>query len=360
MREYFKYTDNFLVHSDVKSICKLGNNDEKVELTFIVPTYKRIFELRDCLDSLINQSERYSYRIVIVDNDSENLNKFSKVEETIKSFNSDKLVYYVNEKNIGAMGSWNRCIEIANSELVCMVHDDDVVSCDFLEKMLYAMYNDNSIDFLACEHKVFNLIENPKLDILDAINHIDIGNNEIEQINLNRFKKSFNSKLLGGIFKKDLAIRLGGFCDIDNTVFEDYIFSANYAFHYNFKKTTMKLYGYRIQSNDSLNLEMWQKETVDEYYFHKYIYELLAENVLSNLFLEIQTCKRIYVLNHAWSNWLGKKLDINHTYILNNTNIYVLRYIVIYLAMSIYYPIRHMNKFFKFIKKEKNSIEQGA
>ena len=70
--------------------------------------------------------------MVIVDNDPD-----ADIEK-IKQFLGDKkhiYRYFRNEKNIGMVGNWNRCIELALSENIVFLHSDDVMSIGCLKKL---------------------------------------------------------------------------------------------------------------------------------------------------------------------------------------------------------------------------------
>lgn len=94
-------------------------------LTVVIPTYRRPKQLTEAVQSVMQQSVDVSkYEILVIDNEWDNT---SSSVEMIKGISPSNLVYYQNKENLGAIGNWNRGIELAKSDWVCMLHDDDVL-----------------------------------------------------------------------------------------------------------------------------------------------------------------------------------------------------------------------------------------
>jgi len=118
--------DNFKKKAHVKSILLKGDLNRKIpELTVTIPTYKRLDLLKRTLASVMRQDiSKDKFDILILDNDPEMDNE---TFQYVKTLNWDNLYYYKNDENIGAYGNQNRCIELARTEWISMVHDDDVI-----------------------------------------------------------------------------------------------------------------------------------------------------------------------------------------------------------------------------------------
>ena len=110
----------------MKSILLKGDLNRKIpELTVTIPTYKRLDLLKRTLASVMRQDiSKDKFDILILDNDPEMDNE---TFQYVKTLNWDNLYYYKNDENIGAYGNQNRCIELARTEWISMVHDDDVI-----------------------------------------------------------------------------------------------------------------------------------------------------------------------------------------------------------------------------------------
>ena len=118
-----------------------------------IPVYNGEPFLRKCLDSVISQS--YSHiEIIIVDDHSSDSSKkiieqYHQKDERIKLFS--------NEKNLGLVGNWNRCVELSSGEWIKFVFQDDYLANDCVEKMVNASSSDDSL--LVCK-RTFILPEN--------------------------------------------------------------------------------------------------------------------------------------------------------------------------------------------------------
>ena len=75
----------------------------------------------------MQQKTNIPFNILIVDNDPQ---RNCETEELIDSFNNQNISYYKNSENIGATGNWNKLFELADTEFVTMLHDDDLLEED--------------------------------------------------------------------------------------------------------------------------------------------------------------------------------------------------------------------------------------
>lgn len=124
MNNYFK------IHDDVYSKCVYGNEARSdVDLTIVVPTYKREHLLKVAVSSLVNQKQpkSLSYQVIIVSNESE-------FNVSALGLDLDKTIFsvYVNESNLGMVGNMNRCASIAKGKYIAYLQDDDVLLDTYL------------------------------------------------------------------------------------------------------------------------------------------------------------------------------------------------------------------------------------
>lgn len=108
-------------------------------ITIVIPTYRRPELLAQALASAIDQTAPpEDYRILVVDNDPA---PDTETERLVRGMNAPNLTYVKNEKNVGGYGNWNRGFRLADTEWVCLLHDDDLLLPGCIEEA-YA--------FLAC------------------------------------------------------------------------------------------------------------------------------------------------------------------------------------------------------------------
>jgi glycosyltransferase involved in cell wall biosynthesis len=84
--------------------------------------------LRGFLPSILNQ-RGVDFEIVISDNCSTD-----DTADVIAACADPRIRYYRNETNIGPFPNMNRLVTLARGEYVCIVHDDDVYSPEFLKR----------------------------------------------------------------------------------------------------------------------------------------------------------------------------------------------------------------------------------
>jgi len=148
-------------------------------VSICIPTYNNARFLRECLNSIVNQTYP-NKEIIISDNAStDETEKISK--EYVKKY---KVKYYKNEKNIGAEANFTRCIELANGEFIAMYHSDDIYDKEIIARQVEYLNghpNSGAVSTLAYdideEGKVFN-----RKDIPSELNKVNNCEYNFEEI----------------------------------------------------------------------------------------------------------------------------------------------------------------------------------
>jgi glycosyltransferase involved in cell wall biosynthesis len=89
-------------------------------LTFAIPFYRNIEFLRRAIDSVRAQSADAWSAIVCDDAGPE-----PEARDLVRGYDDERISYVRNEKNLGLGGNWNRCLELAPTDLVTLLHADD-------------------------------------------------------------------------------------------------------------------------------------------------------------------------------------------------------------------------------------------
>ena len=67
--DLFSYIDNFSKHNHIESrFVFKAENYESAEITFVIPTYKRVDTLPDTLNSILTQEGSFNYTVIVIDN----------------------------------------------------------------------------------------------------------------------------------------------------------------------------------------------------------------------------------------------------------------------------------------------------
>lgn len=110
-------------------------------ISICIPTYNGEKYLRKCLDSCLNQT--YSaIEIIIVDDGSND-----KTPELLQAYAlaDPRIKLFQNEKNLGLVQNWNRCMELATGEWIKFVFQDDYLAQDCLQKFVNAANSDTQL-----------------------------------------------------------------------------------------------------------------------------------------------------------------------------------------------------------------------
>ncbi len=101
-------------------------------VSICIPVYNGLKHLNECLDSCLNQ-QYANYEIIICDDGSHD-----KSTELIEDYarKHSKIRFFRNEKNLGLVGNWNRCLDHAKGEWIKFVFQDDYITPDCLQVFL--------------------------------------------------------------------------------------------------------------------------------------------------------------------------------------------------------------------------------
>jgi glycosyltransferase involved in cell wall biosynthesis len=105
-----------------------------VTVSICIPTYNGARYLKECLDSALAQTFR-DFEVVVVDDGSTD----STMDVARQYSRSDaRLRIWKNERNLGLVENWNRCVRLATGAWVKFLFQDDLLEPSCLERMLQA------------------------------------------------------------------------------------------------------------------------------------------------------------------------------------------------------------------------------
>ncbi len=117
-------------------------------ISVMIPVYNGEQYIKECLDSLINQT--YADFEIVVVNDGSTDNTRSIVEEYVAK---DSRVLLVNQENQGLSAARNRLLKESHSDLLTYVDADDWCDPDYLEYLLN-IQQETQADIVACNHYI--------------------------------------------------------------------------------------------------------------------------------------------------------------------------------------------------------------
>ena len=103
------------------------------KVTVGIATYNRAASLGETIESVLAQ-RLGDFRVVISDNASED-----DTAEVVASFADPRIEYVRSEQNVGMIGNFNRLIELADTEFLMLLPDDDILYPDYLARVIEAL-----------------------------------------------------------------------------------------------------------------------------------------------------------------------------------------------------------------------------
>ena len=119
------------------------------KISVCIPTYNGARYIEACLNSVLNQTYENIEILVVDDGSTDNtleiLSRYASRDQRVR--------LVTNERNLGLVGNWNRCVELACGEWIKFVFQDDWIEPACLEIMLDAGTPHGSI--VACRRNFF-------------------------------------------------------------------------------------------------------------------------------------------------------------------------------------------------------------
>jgi|Deesub1362A_J573_1020465.scaffolds.fasta_scaffold02690_2 hypothetical protein len=115
------------------------------KVSVIITTYNKKEKLRNCLNSLLQQTKKPDEIIVVDDNSTDGTSEMIK-----KEFPAVKLISH--NKNKGCCASFNDGIRNAKYEYIAMLDDDVILPKDWIERMLEEIVNEPEVALISGKH----------------------------------------------------------------------------------------------------------------------------------------------------------------------------------------------------------------
>lgn len=252
MDSLFNKKNCFKEFEDIKSILLYGKVTDvpNPKVSILMPVYKRPDTFKLSLESALNQDYNQPYEIVVVDNyDGEGESPNLKV---VKETGAKNIMYYHNEKNLGMLGNWNRCIEMARADYLTYCHDDDILLANCLSRLMELQ----KVSGKKCILSAMNEIDDNG-NIIRTCNYPDSKMGlliERDHINYTLYDQFLFSRGfgVGCLFNRQCMLEIGGY----NNVFypsADYALQSSYTYYYGCVLNNIPIFNYRIAANESLN-----------------------------------------------------------------------------------------------------------
>ena len=107
-------------------------------VSICIPAYNSADTITDTVQSVLNQTYD-TIELIIVD-DSSSDHTWQVISEIQRNYQGNKLIkLYQNEKNLGMVGNWNRCLELCTGEYIKLLCADDLLDAGLTEREVAIM-----------------------------------------------------------------------------------------------------------------------------------------------------------------------------------------------------------------------------
>ena len=120
------------------------------KVSILIPTFNYAHYLEDSIPSALNQTYT-DFELIILDNASTDNTK----EVVAKYLSDPRVSYYRNETNIGVVGNFNLCLELANCEYIKFLCADDKFEPTIVEKYVAVMDANPGVSLVTCDKQAF-------------------------------------------------------------------------------------------------------------------------------------------------------------------------------------------------------------
>lgn len=102
-------------------------------LTVAIPFYSRLDFMKRAITSVLRQSSP-DWELLVCDDSTPRLG----AKDIVDAFRDDRIRYLRNPNRLGMARNWNRCLDMARTDLVTILHGDDELLPGYCEQMIVA------------------------------------------------------------------------------------------------------------------------------------------------------------------------------------------------------------------------------
>ena len=132
-------------------------------ITYAVPFYTGLPFLRRTLDSVLAQQDP-AWAAVVCDEGKED-----GVEELVRSYGDARLRYVRNQPALGMAGNFNKCVDVAQTELATVLHADDELDPSYGRVMRAAAARHPRAAALFCRARIIGPASEPRFSLADRV-----------------------------------------------------------------------------------------------------------------------------------------------------------------------------------------------
>ena len=183
-------------------------------ISIIIPVYKAELYIRNCLNSVLNQTYK-DYEVILIDDGSPDA--CGKICEEYAENRSNWIV--VHQQNAGQAAARNLGLSMAKGDYICFIDSDDSVHSNYLQKLYHSLIETNS-DLAICGYQ--RISESSKITKLEENELVKLNENELwEEVFCH-----LNNAVWNKLYRKDFLNGLHFPCGLYHG--EDLMFNLRY------------------------------------------------------------------------------------------------------------------------------------
>lgn len=285
-------------------------------ISLIVPVYNVNQYLKECIDSIINQTYSNLEIILINDGSTDNCgaicNEYALLDERIK---------LIHKPNGGLSDARNAGLDVVSGEYVTFIDSDDFVHPNFIE-VLYRNLIETDSDISLCKYFKFQDGDNNEFDeLFNCSRSVYTGLYMLENLNnLSMYPNNVVSwgKLYKSTIFNELRFPVG-------RVHEDeYLIHHIYSKVRNVCYIDIKLYYYRVRVNSIMQMKISKQRILDSLYAIDDRLIFMKDNGMNYLISETKKARAKILLNYFYksnqSSFVRNLIfkNIENLYYINN------------------------------------------
>jgi glycosyltransferase involved in cell wall biosynthesis len=209
-------------------------------LTIALPVYKRTDYIRKAIDSAVNQTVKCS--ILLIDNNSPH----DDFRTIIESYKNPLMRYVKTSETVPQDENFNNCFRFAETPWVTILHDDDMLHCQFVEmtQKILKKY-DGKVGGIATGSHVSE-------EEWEGIHQKVALTGDVKRVKEPFFYFAQLTPFPGIVLDKDLSLKIGGFIAERHPI-ADFDFWYRYSTSTSMLFVNQKMSYYRISPQQSTN-----------------------------------------------------------------------------------------------------------
>ena len=208
-------------------------------LTVGIPTFNRAAWLGEAIESVLAQTFT-DFRLIVSDNASDD-----DTPEVVRSFADERIEYVRSEHNVGSIGNCNRLVDLAETEFLVLLPDDDLLYPGHLQAAVEVL---DRFEHVGLAHSAFDVIDMQsrvveRVDLLGSRSPVTIERDgrALERLMVAEWPMCFSSI----VYRTEVLRAAGGF-RAQEEPFCDFELWMRIAAEWDFAYLGQQLAGFRV------------------------------------------------------------------------------------------------------------------